>query len=138
MDAFPQLTKDVHNEDLFGDRFDTIIHGLFLASSNTDTKIHKDTGENLIAMIDGVKLFALVPPEREKTIDVNQTMIPLAKPDFETLKSHPMFKAESQPFIFELKKGEMLYLPLGWLHFVYNVTDSISVSCWGKNLNVQV
>jgi hypothetical protein len=138
LDDFPQLTKDVHNEDLFGDKFDTIIHGLFLAPNGSDTKLHKDTAENLIAMIEGTKLIALVPPQRDSTILNEKVLLPLLKPTRETLQEHPMFTKESRPIIFELKKGEMLYLPIGYLHYVFNVTDSISVTCWGKNLNTPV
>ena len=37
---------------------------------------------------------------------------------------------KAHPLTFELGKGEMLYLPAGWSHFVETVEPSLMINFW--------
>ena len=58
--------------------------------------------------------------------DFATSAVDLRNPDLERF---PAF-ASAHPITFELHAGEMLYLPMGWSHFVENLELSLMVNYW--------
>jgi hypothetical protein len=58
--------------------------------------------------------------------DFATSAIDLRRPD---MSRFPQFK-NARPLGITLEEGSMLYLPMGWAHFVENLTDSLMVNYW--------
>jgi len=131
-DEFPELKKDVKNASLFDENeHNLVIYGAFIGLPDTETLLHKDTGDNLLAMISGKKFIILVSPDEDDQLDNTHLSIPVNISD-PNLTQHPLYRKVKHPMCFQLKKGEVLFIPRGWSHYVKNLEESISVGSWAK------
>eukprot|EP01132_Coremiostelium_polycephalum_P004774 gene4774-5954_t len=135
-----QLRSDIKSNTFFSEEdHNLIIMGAFIGAKDTATKMHKDTGNNLVAMITGSKYIVLLPPNEESNFQ-NVDDINILNPTSSSghtglpIESHPSFKNVGRAISTVLKPGELLFLPIGWLHYIHNLDFSISVSCWGKSI----
>ncbi|GAM17723.1 hypothetical protein SAMD00019534_008980, partial [Acytostelium subglobosum LB1] len=141
---FPQLSGDVENEHLFNRKVhNMVVRGAFIGAKNTATHFHKDSGDNVVAVIRGSKFVVLVPPSEETK--VIRTNVNIANDDIQhqgeavhgnslPLIEHPSMERVGQVYTTTLKAGDALFIPIGWVHYVHNLEFTISVSCWGKEM----
>ncbi|GAM28830.1 hypothetical protein SAMD00019534_120060, partial [Acytostelium subglobosum LB1] len=130
---FPQLGNDVLNEHLFDSNIhNMIVRGAFIGAKNTATHFHKDTGDNVVAVIRGSKFVVLVPPSEES--NVVRSMVNIGGADGIPLAEHPSMERVGQAYATTLQAGEALFIPIGWVHYVHNQEFTVSVSCWGKQM----
>lgn len=110
------------------------IRALWISSAGNKTPPHWDSYDNVMVQIRGRKRFLLWEPKYYEQLYIRplgqqhdrQSPIDIASPD---LEKYPQY-AQAQALECILEPGEMLYIPLGWMHFVESLDFSISVSHW--------
>ncbi|EFA83581.1 transcription factor jumonji [Heterostelium album PN500] len=134
---FPAFGDDVRSQELFKpDIHNMIVRGAFIGAKNTATHFHKDTGDNVVAVIRGKKLVVLVPPAEESNLTRDPLNISVGENDSGApLESHPSLARVNNAFVTTLDVGDALFIPIGWNHYVKNLDFTVSVSCWGKDIN---
>jgi hypothetical protein len=135
-----------HFQDILGDLHDPpylpeelgpgvgFIQNVWMSGAGNVTPIHYDLSENLLVQILGEKRVLLWDPTQYPLLYLNpigtrhdrQSRIDVNRPD---PVSFPRFvNAKALEHI--LRPGEMLYIPAFWMHFVYTIQFSVSVSYW--------
>ena len=110
---------------------------LWMGKAGTVTPLHKDIPDNFAFNYFGRKKWIIYPPRDYPFLYMTN---PIAKeyPDFGAsivnLKeidhdSCPEFK-NAKGLEFFLEKGDLLYLPAGWSHYVENMEDTLMVNFW--------
>jgi len=110
---------------------------LWLGPKGATTPLHKDITDNFSYQLFGNKRWVVFPVrdfmslymkevDREKFPDFSTSSVDIRKPD---LVKFPLF-SKAVPLEFEVKAGQVLYLPAGWAHFVENVSASLMINCW--------
>ncbi|KYQ92309.1 transcription factor jumonji [Tieghemostelium lacteum] len=136
IDEYPQLKDDVMNESYFNQSIhNLIIRGIFLGSKDSVTHLHKDTGDNLVAVVKGKKFFILIPPNQESLVSYDKDLEIAYGPSDKKgiqIKDHPSFSKVQKLYTVIVDEGESIFIPIGWLHYVHNLDFSVSCSCWGK------
>ncbi|PWJ86904.1 hypothetical protein C8D77_1202 [Mesorhizobium loti] len=120
-DQIPRIDEYINHDDGKRKTF------LWFGPSGTITPLHHDLMNVLVAQIFGKKRFILVSPEDTPFIynesgcygDVNCSL-----PDYD---KHPLYK-ESSPIALTLFPGDVLFIPVGWWHYVQSIDVSIMVS----------
>jgi len=114
----------------------------WLSKKNTITKLHRDTADNLIIQIYGIKKWIIYPLNLQKYLYYTKTLpqqnyssqrsqVNIKKPD---LNKYPLFKhIKNYKLEIMMYPGDLLYLPLGWGHEVETITDSIMFNYWADN-----
>jgi hypothetical protein len=100
---------------------------LWFGPAGTITPLHHDLMNVLIAQIFGRKRVTLIPPEHTPYVynDVScYSEVDCAKPD---LQRHPLY-SQTKPLKALLRPGEVLFIPVGWWHYVQALDISIMVS----------
>ncbi|KAH9249803.1 hypothetical protein BASA81_012398 [Batrachochytrium salamandrivorans] len=123
--------------------YDTLWFGS--SSLTSDTPLHHDGGDNFLTMITGTKLISLVPPSDWRLLNPRCGKEgSKTKPNageglcFSTTTKDPTDTRESASDLlrvlnvitFELKQGEILYLPAGWFHAVKNLGPTVMINNW--------
>jgi len=91
----------------------------------------------------GKKFVVLVAPEDEGQVNITANQRAQYKvggvirveggaSNLANIKSHPLFINVKNLVYFTLNRGDVLFLPKKWLHYIHNLEFSVSVSCWGK------
>lgn len=95
---------------------------ILIGYENTGSQLHIDVCHtaNWMALVKGIKKWFVVDPEEGSKL---QQYMEKFVPDTSELEN----KVDSY-YKFELKAGELLYLPGKWLHQVYNTEDSIAIT----------
>ena len=109
---------------------------IWIGSAGASTPCHYDTyGFNLVAQIQGKKLWVLFPPE------CNPQLYPTRIPYEESsvfseveimapnLQRFPLFTGVT-PIVITLHPGQILYVPRHWWHYVMCCDTSISINTW--------
>jgi len=126
-DLLRQLMKDVSfpreycQPDWAGRAF------FWLGPAGTVTPLHHDLTNNFMAQVLGSKLVKLISPLQLPLIYNHNNcfcQVDLDKPDFDKF---PLFKGVNVLEV-ELHAQEMLFLPVGWWHYVRGLSTSITVS----------
>ncbi|KAN0039697.1 hypothetical protein ACTA71_007502 [Dictyostelium dimigraforme] len=163
---FPIFNKDVNCEIIFDkDKHNLIVKRAFIGSVGSATSFHIDTGDNLVTVISGCKFIVMLSPNDSKLLDFQKSR------DIEIsyvhqndgssggggggggceeddngipLEFHPAFKNCKYIYKTLLRKGQSLFIPNNWIHYIHNISDDqydgnhnnliISVSCWGKSI----
>ena len=110
---------------------------VWIGASNSLTPLHRDSTDNFALQLVGSKRWTIFPPQDAAYLymsfvsaspggDFATSAVDLRNPDLERF---PAF-ASAHPITFELHAGEMLYLPMGWSHFVENLELSLMVNYW--------
>ncbi|RUS17778.1 Jmjd5 domain of lysine-specific demethylase 8 in complex with N-Oxalylglycine [Endogone sp. FLAS-F59071] len=134
-DSLPALRADfdppVYTRSGRNDHYQTTV---FFGPAGTVSPLHKDPYQNLLAQVTGRKQIRLYPPTQ------SEFLYPFEDPfkrntsqvtDIEKYEKRkfPWFeKAEYQECV--LGEGEVLFIPLGWWHYVKGLDVSFSVSFW--------
>ena len=101
------------------------------------TPLHRDSSDNFAIQLLGRKRWTIFPPQdapylymssvsQSKGMDFAASAIDLRRPD---LARFPEFR-NAKGITFELCAGEMLYVPMGWGHYVENLELSLMVNYW--------
>jgi hypothetical protein len=123
----PQLAADMPELDiaqydfrrnLYGEKASTN-HQLWLGQQGGITRLHQDSYmvDVMHAQIVGTKRWYVMGPKAELRLDAN------GKPDFDALLKSP----DTQLHQFELKPGDVLYLPANWFHRIELLSNSIGL-----------
>ena len=99
-------------------------------------KVHCDFANNLFAQIQGTKIFHLYSPTSllAKYPCNDSWRSCFSEIDFENFKPRAKdiesFSELKPDYSFEIKPGEMLFLPYGWWHRVLTPEPTISINQW--------
>jgi hypothetical protein len=100
---------------------------LWFGPRGTVTPLHHDAVNVLFAQVHGSKKFILVSPNETPNL-YNEigvySSVNCEMPDFDR---HPKFKRVTK-IEFNLHPGEVLFIPVGWWHYVRSLATSISLS----------
>lgn len=105
----------------------------WLGGQGTITPAHFDVADNLLGLVHGHKKVLLFPPEQYPYLYVNPTgaqhernsrMGSLEEVD---LEAWPEFE-HARAIRCDLRAGEILYIPLGWFHYVNTTTFTVGVN----------
>ena len=100
---------------------------LWFGPAGTITPLHHDVMNVMVAQIYGRKRFTLIPPEQTPYVYNNTGVygeVDCGKPDY---SKHPLYR-QCKPISFVLTPGDVLFLPVGWWHYVKALDVSIMVS----------
>ena len=128
---FPKLIKDINYEYIKSNSL--FCHVLsWIGPKNSITGFHCDWSENINVQVRGEKVFYLVSPEFNKYMYISdkfERISATSKVDLKKIKSNkfPLFK-KAKVIKVNLKKGDLIYVPRGWWHYVKSLEPSISVS----------
>eukprot|EP01133_Synstelium_polycarpum_P002539 gene2539-2908_t len=110
-----------------------LIKSVFIGAKDTQTFLHKDTGDNLVSIVRGSKFIVMVPPEEEKNLlysrdNRNERITP------DNLSNHSLFQnIKSSILSCTLHAGDSLLIPINWLHYISNLEFTISLPQEAKN-----
>jgi hypothetical protein len=99
----------------------------WLGPAGTITPLHHDGNNIFLSQVRGRKHLKLISPNQTARVyNTNSVFseVDCGNPDFD---SHPLFQ-EAQILEAELHPGEVIFLPVGWWHYVRSLDISISVS----------
>jgi len=147
----PQLQKDVLIENLFPSPDKVYFREfIFVGVPLTKTNCHFDTSSNFVAIAVGQKHVTLLPPQAEKEMDLDDKSKGLLAeseahyfPDPENMRldltkeakegaihmhQHPVFAHSPKLYYSPLKKGEIVFIPQYWYHYIHNIDMSVSIT----------
>ncbi len=104
--------------------------------NNTRSGLHYDFADNFFIQVYGEKSVILISPDDTRKVYPFSDNITKSQldPDYPDLKRYPRF-GKVKSWATNLSKGDILFIPKGWWHFIKSPGISISVNCWhGKNL----
>jgi lysine-specific demethylase 8 len=111
----------------------------WFGAAGTFTTLHYDPADNLYVQIWGRKRIVLYAPDQSEYMHRSHALcqeqklcltlfspVDVESPD---LERHPHF-ARARAHVCELQPGEILYIPVGWWHYLVSLDPSISLSNW--------
>jgi [protein]-arginine 3-hydroxylase / protease len=109
---------------------------LWLGPRGTVTPLHFDDEDNLFVQLRGTKHIILVPPQQSRQLgfphfdfrSINFSPVDIERPDLERFPA----LAAIDRWETTLGPGEMLFIPLGWWHYLRATEASISLSFWWR------
>ena len=104
---------------------------MFFGPAGTVTPLHHDPYHNIFVQVVGFKYIRLYAPEHSASLEPREGMLnntSLPKDITLSGSSLPSAFLETPYVDMELGPGDILYLPLGYWHFVKSLTVSISVA----------
>lgn len=105
---------------------------LFMGPAGLITPLHQDFRENLYALIGGKKRILLFhPSERLHPYCRLSKLYNFSQVDPE----HPDYQRfpdlyDCQPYLVELKAGDILYIPSLWWHYLRNEENAVAINFW--------
>ncbi len=105
----------------------------WIGGAGATTPAHFDVADNLLGQVRGTKKVLLWDPDQYPLLYVNPTGARyernsnLGSLDTVDYASFPEF-AKAKAFSCELSAGEMLFIPLGWFHYVRSANLTISIN----------
>lgn len=127
----PQIRKEYHVPAYCADgRF--LTSRLFISPAGMRSTMHQDLPENIYVMVKGVKRIILFAPgdpvyhySRFSKL-LNHAQADPEHPDYERF---PKFR-NAQPYITDLRAGEVLFIPTFWWHHIRHLEASVSINFW--------
>ncbi|MGH8068324.1 MAG: cupin-like domain-containing protein [Candidatus Entotheonellia bacterium] len=101
--------------------------GLFISGLGARTRLHRDPwhSDAVLCQLYGEKKIVMYSQEQQPMLCRGKDYIDISKPDLQT---YPDFPRTSPTFEDVLVRGEVLFIPRGWLHHVETTADSISLT----------
>lgn len=126
--SFKPLLEDVVFDERYFDGADT--HGrvfFWLGPEGAATPMHRDLGNVYMAQIMGRKLIRMVPA-KEMHLVYNESGYH-SEADFDdlALDDFPLLR-DAHVMEFVLEPGDLLFIPVGWWHFVKSLDTTITVT----------
>ena len=143
LDQIPRLRRDIASHDYCGLGEGDVTQNAWIGYG-TVSPLHRDKSHNLLAQVVGAKYVRLYAPSESSSlypvsegvhkgvssqIDLDAFSPTNPWKRREALKKFPLFEAASYIDLI-LLKGEVLYIPPGWWHYVEALEYSCSVSSW--------
>ena len=134
---FPRLINDINYDYIKSSSI--FCHVLsWIGPKNSITGFHCDWSENINVQVRGEKIFYVVSPKFNKYMYINnkfERISTTSAVDLKKINSNkfPLFK-KAQVIKVHLKKGDLIYIPRGWWHYVKSLKPSIGVSFHFWNL----
>ncbi|XP_021707805.1 lysine-specific demethylase 8 isoform X1 [Aedes aegypti] len=132
-DQIPELRKDIHVPDYIGGTDVNPRIKAWLGPKGTISPLHTDPSHNLLCQVFGSKTIILASPEdtpnlypHEHFILANTSRVDMRNVDYDQF---PLVRAVRLRRLV-LRRGEVLYIPPGWWHYVESLAPSFSVSFW--------
>ncbi len=104
---------------------------VWIGSKGTRSGLHFDRRDNLLAQIQGEKTVLICPPAEGSRLypfpgNIEKSRIDIEHPDFAKFPRlrHSRFQQA------RLQKGELLFIPRMWWHFVRSLEPSLSINYW--------
>ena len=99
--------------------------GVYVSPKGACTALHVDAwrNDNVLCQFSGTKRCFLIPPQYERHLED----VGCAKPQ-DIWEGDPSYPGADEVFETELRGGETLVIPAGWVHEVYTTSPSISLT----------
>ena len=108
----------------------------WLSSPGNITPIHYDLSDNFLIQLTGVKKVLCWNPSNYNYLDlipIGQNHDRQSRINPYNLTSYKKSKlSEIETFKHDLLPGQILYIPLGWCHYVYTETFACSMNYWWR------
>jgi hypothetical protein len=95
--------------------------------AGTITPLHHDPVNLMLAQVLGRKRIKLFPPQQTPFLYNQVGVFSKVDPENPDLKKYPLFQ-QAKPIEVILEPGEVIFIPVGWWHYVKSLDISISVS----------
>uniref|UniRef100_A0A182QMN7 JmjC domain-containing protein n=1 Tax=Anopheles farauti TaxID=69004 RepID=A0A182QMN7_9DIPT len=132
-DQIPALRRDIVVPDYIGRTDARPRIKAWLGPKGTVSPLHTDPCHNLLCQVFGSKIILLARPEDtarlypyDHFILSNTSQLDARQPDYERF---PLARDVAFHRL-TLRRGEVLYIPPGWWHYVESLSPSFSVSFW--------
>ncbi|ETN62416.1 hypothetical protein AND_005900 [Anopheles darlingi] len=132
-DQIPALRRDIIVPDYIGCTDTAPRIRAWLGPKGTVSPLHTDPCHNLLCQVFGSKTIILARPEdtdklypHDHFILNNTSRVDARQPDYERF---PLLR-EVRFYRLTLRRGEVLYIPPKWWHYVESLSPSFSVSFW--------
>jgi hypothetical protein len=101
--------------------------GLFISGAGARTRLHRDpwASDAVLCQLYGKKEVKLYSPAVSVSLVSSGKTVDVDKPDEELF---PKFRETSPTAEDVLNPAEILFIPRGWYHHVYSLTDSVSLT----------
>jgi len=111
----------------------------FLGPEKTVTGLHADTYHSLFYQVWGHKIFLLFPPSNTSHVYLSEkyewstrlSQVDLKQVDYN--RAHYPLIRQCNPVMVEVETGDILWIPVGWFHYVYATKPSFSISFFLAN-----
>lgn len=111
----------------------------FLGPERTVTGLHADTYHSLFYQVWGHKIFLLLPPSDTSHVYLSEkyewstrlSRVDLKQVEY-NLAHYPLIR-RCTPLMVEVSTGDILWIPVGWFHYVYATEPSFSISFFLAN-----
>jgi hypothetical protein len=130
-ELMPQIADPVYVPKLGPDHVDRF---LWIGSAGNVTLAHFDQADNMLLQVRGRKQVLLWDRRQLP----NLYMVPQEEPlcrssrvpmDTPNPKGFPLF-SEARALAWTLEPGDLLYIPMGWIHYVRSLDFAVSVNYW--------
>lgn len=104
-------------------------NGIMFFEEGFYTALHIDQTcyDFVLHVVTGHKVAILFPQSEIELVAPNRGSAQWLNPFFPDFKKFPAAKG-AHPIVYELKGGDSLFVPTGWPHAVYTVTDTVMVT----------
>lgn len=131
--SFPPLVDDFSPPAPI-QREKRVIANLWVSSAGSVSPLHYDLVQNFLAQVTGAKRLILYPPSDTSKLypfpalsaSGHLSRINAERPDLEAFPH----AAGAQPYLAEIRPGDVLFIPGLWWHHVRTLERSISVNFW--------
>lgn len=129
----PELRRDIVRPDFMPRSGYVRSPFLWMGRGNNASRLHYDDYDNLYVVLTGRKHITLFPPEDRDYLypyDIPKrrhfSRVDLRRPDFERFPK----LAYTRPYECVLRRGDMLYIPYRWWHYLRSHGLNIAVNWW--------
>lgn len=106
----------------------------WLGPAGSVSTLHFDPADNLFAQIYGGKRVVLLSPEQSHAVyypherfkSLNFSPVDIERPDFDRFPA----ARHLAPLVCDMQPGDVLYIPMGWWHYLRATEISISLNFW--------
>eukprot|EP00924_Labyrinthula_sp_SR-Ha-C_P002942 maker-scaffold_13-snap-gene-11.4-mRNA-1 protein AED:0.16 eAED:0.22 QI:0/0/0/1/1/1/2/0/318 len=120
----------------------------WIGDSRSTSSLHKDYYENLYCVLEGTKIFYLIPPTGVRILNKYKKKVPVGEYVWNDEENFEVVEKENEELEWfdsidfeeeevrkwtikvEVKKGEILYLPALWYHQVTQTEPTAAVNFW--------
>lgn len=134
-EQIPELREDIAEPEYccFSDNNDPVDVMAWYGPKGTISPLHHDPKRNLLTQVVGEKqIFLFSPDDTEYLYPHDHELLHNTSkidPRFPNLQKYPKYK-DAKVHYCVLRRGQMLYIPPKWWHYVESLSISFSVSFW--------